>query len=139
MRFLRFVLLVAFLVPLVSAPAAESPPVVATPATAAEIAYWKQLQAELAEFRAANAAYGTRMFIKFNVSQLNEIMSRTEKFLDARDGDPVDGIGADLVAYRRQLVAMLDATLTPLRLNAQGQGFVAGSANFNPPKAMELL
>jgi len=139
MRFLRLLLLVAVAVPVVSAPAAGSTPVVATPATAAEIAYWKQLQAELAEFRAANAAYANRMFIKFTVSQLNEIMSRTEKFLDARDGDPVDGLGADLVAYRKQLTAMLDATLTPLRLNAQGQGFSAGSANFNPQKAMELL
>lgn len=139
MKILRLLLLVTLAAPVLPGRAAETVPVVATPATAAEIAYWKQLQAELAEFRAANAAYATRIFIKFNVAQLNEIMSRTEKFLDARDADAVDGLGADLVAYRKQLMAMLDAMLTPLRLNAEAHGYSAGSANFNPPKAMELF
>lgn len=138
MKLLRLLLLLALAVPLVPARAADAVPVVTTPATPAEIAYWTKLQAELAEFRAANAAYAARVFTQFKVAQLNEIGSRTEKFLDARDADAVDGLGADLQEYRKQLTAMLNATLTPLRLYAEAQGFGAGSANFNPQQAMIL-
>jgi hypothetical protein len=138
MKILRLLLLVTLVAPVLPGRAAETVPVVTTPATAAEIAYWKQLQAELAEFRAANAAYAARVFTQFKVAQLNEIGSRTEKFLDARDADAVDGLGADLQEYRKQLSAMLNATLTPLRLYAQALGFGAGSANFNPQQAMML-
>lgn len=140
MKIVRLLLALAILAPVVclrGADPAAAP--AAKPATAAEIAYWKKLQAELAAFRAANAAYATRYFISFKVAQLNDVMARTEKFLDARDGDAVEGLGADLVAYRKQLMAMLDATLTPFRMAAQGHGFAAGSANFNPQKSLMLL
>jgi tetratricopeptide (TPR) repeat protein len=109
------------------------------PATPAEIAYWKKLQGEIAALRTANAAYQAKNFVELSVAQMNEIMSRLEKFLDAREGDPVDTLGADLQAYRKQLLAMMDNALVPLRLAAKGKGTAAGSANFNPAAAMENL
>ncbi|AOS43269.1 hypothetical protein Verru16b_00312 [Lacunisphaera limnophila] len=137
MKALHLLLLVAFFTPAWLLRAADPAPAVATPATAAEVAYWKKLQAELIAYRAANGAYAARNFMEFSVVQLNEIMARTEKFLDARDGDAVEGLGADLVEYRQQLIAMLDNALTPLRLTAAGHATKAGSANMNPQATME--
>ncbi len=132
MKLLRLLLLVALVAPVLRA--AEPAP---KPATPAEIAYWKNLQADIIAFRAANGAYAARNFMQYSVVQLNDIMSRTEKFLDARDADPVDTLGADLQEYRKQLMAMLDNALTPLRLTAAGHATKAGSANFNPQASME--
>lgn len=139
MKLLRLLLAFACFSPLVLTRAATTPAETVKPATAAEIAYWKTLQADIAALRAANAAYPARNFMQFSVVQLNEIMSRIEKFLDARDADPVDGLGEDIQAYRKQLLAMLDNALTPLRLAAKGKGTAAGSANFNPRAAMENM
>lgn len=117
--------------------AASSEPKVTTPATAAEIDYWKKLQADITAVRAANASYQAKTFANFTVAQLNEMMSRFETFLDARDADPVDQLGADIQAYREQILAMFDAALTPLRLIAQARSTTAGSGHFNPRASME--
>lgn len=134
MKILRLLLLVAFVLPWCSASGADAAPVV--PATADEIAYWKKLQTEIIAYRAANGAYAATNFVQFSVAQLNEIMARTEAFLDARDGDAVEALGQDLQEYRQQLMAMLDNALTPLRLVAEGHSTKAGSANFNPQASM---
>ncbi len=103
----------------VSAVADSSPAAVS--ATATEIAYWKQLQEEIAALRAANSNVQEKMLLLAPLNQLNDIMARVEGFLDARDADPVDDLDEDLAAYREQLMAMLDTALNPLRAAARFQ------------------
>jgi tetratricopeptide (TPR) repeat protein len=88
------------------------------PATAAEVAYWRTLQGEIATLRSANSSDAKALFSQ-PLPEINATMARVEDFLDRRDDDPVDELGADLQAYREQLLAMLDSALNPIRAAAK--------------------
>ncbi|MEY2880120.1 MAG: hypothetical protein RLZZ15_2500 [Verrucomicrobiota bacterium] len=124
-RALLSVLLVASLV----AQPAPTPAPASAPATAptgaakptpAELAYWHQLQKELAELRTANLAGGLRSHpLEATAENLSAAVSRLEKFLDRRDKDPVADLGAELKDYRERLTKLCDLALTPLTVAAK--------------------
>ncbi len=90
-----------------------------TPATTAEVEYWRTLQAEIAELRAGNGNTGTKMLFQQPLPEINATMARVEDFLDLRDEDEIDDLGPDLIEYREQLNAMLDSALNPIRAAAK--------------------
>ncbi|WP_221029458.1 WD40 repeat domain-containing protein [Actomonas aquatica] len=92
------------------------------PATATEVVYWRDLQADIAAFRAANSDLPT-MIIEMSIPQLNDAMDRIEAFLDDRDdeADQVEEFGADIQEYHKNLIALFEAAIAPLTEGAKYQ------------------
>lgn len=90
-----------------------------TPATQAEVNYWRTLQGEIAALRSANSSLDAKYLFQQPLPEINATMARVEDFLDRRDDDPVDDLEADFRSYREQLMAMLDSALNPIRASAK--------------------
>ncbi|MCF3651143.1 hypothetical protein [Synoicihabitans lomoniglobus] len=116
----RLFALVALLGLPLGSPAQETAPAEITPATPAEVDYWRQLQARIAAFRSANSSLPTQI-IDMSIPQLNEAMDRIEDFLDDRDQDEIADFGADLQDYHENLIGLFEAALPSLREAASFQ------------------
>ncbi len=103
-----------------------------TPATAEEIAYWRDLQAVIAAFRAANSELPNQI-IEMSVVQLNDAMDRVEAFLDARNEDEIEDFGQDIQDYHRNLIGLFEAAIPPL---TEGTKFQEQANRANPMARM---
>ncbi len=118
LRLLLALLVVAAPALLAQAPAA--PAESAARPTPAELAYWTQLQKDLAELRTANLKAGIRANpTEATAENLSAIVSRLEQFLDRRDKDPVGDLGPEFKDYRERLMKLCDLALTPLTAAAK--------------------
>jgi hypothetical protein len=80
-----------------------------------EVAYWNSLNDELATLRTANRAAGIRaLYGPLKAEQIAPVARALEDFLDRRDQDPVDELGPDMLAYREQLIGLIDLALVPV-------------------------
>ncbi|HEX2853529.1 MAG TPA: tetratricopeptide repeat protein [Opitutaceae bacterium] len=108
-----------------TATATPAPAAAQTPATPAklsgpELAYWKQLQTDVAEMRSANLTARIRTApYEATPQDLSAIASRLEKFLDRRDKDPVADLGPELKEYRERLVKLVELALAPVTASAK--------------------
>ncbi|MBL9203395.1 MAG: hypothetical protein JNL39_23005 [Opitutaceae bacterium] len=111
----RLALFLAVVIPLAAQPA-PTPAAAATKPSATELAYWIQLQKDLAALRSANLAAGLGQGGPLGATPENvsAAVSRLEKFLDRLDKDPVADLGADYKEYRERLMKLCDLALTPL-------------------------
>lgn len=86
-----------------------------TPANEREVAYWIQLQKDIADLRQANAEAGApRGLISLEPTKTSAVAARIEAFLDRRDADPVADLGPDFVAYRETLIKLMEYALAPV-------------------------
>jgi hypothetical protein len=102
--------------PAATADAAAAP----AKATGPELAYWKQLQTDIAELRSANLAVRLRTApYEGRPEDLSAIASRLEKFLDRRDKDPVADLSPELKEYRERLIKLVELALVPVTASAK--------------------
>lgn len=102
-----------------SAAAAPASSEVAKP-TQPEIAWWLQVQKELAELREANfKANLQRGVLAAKADVISAATTRLEQFLDRRDKDPVADLGPDFKVYRERLIKLCETALTPLTAAAK--------------------
>lgn len=112
---LRPLVLLASITLLLLSPLRGQPAPAVQPATAREVAYWTQLQKDIADLRSANAAAGiTHGLINLDPTKISAVATRIEDFLDRRDRDPVSEIGPDFVAYRETLMKLMEFALAPV-------------------------
>ncbi len=108
--------------------------------TETEIAWWLQVQKELAELRAANfKANLQRGVLTAKPDVISAATARLEQFLDRRDKDPVGDLGPDFKDYRERLLKLCETALTPLTAAAKFNSSIVANGEERMMRSFKII